>query len=82
MARPDLRTRQAKAAQHYMARKGYPKVAPHDVIEIDGQLCWYFYYDLPDGHLELEVRWVNGDWGWRVTAFIETPDRMPDLDGR
>lgn len=71
MARPDLRTRQAKAAQAYIRHKGYPDVVPCDVIEIEGQPCWYFYYDLPDGYLELEVQWLNGDWAWSVTAFIE-----------
>lgn len=72
MARPDLRTRQAKAAQHYVVtHKGYADAVPYDVIAIEGQPCWYFYYDLPDGHLELEVQWIHGDWGWAVTSFIE-----------
>lgn len=83
MTRPDLRTRQAKAAQHYVVNhKGYKQALPYDVISIEGQPCWYFYYDLPDGRLELEVRWVNGDWVWTVTAFQEPDDGTVDLGGR
>jgi hypothetical protein len=82
MARPDLRTRQAKAAQAYIQHKGYANVMPERVIQIEGDLCWYFYYDLPDGYLELEVAWEKGDWQYTVTAFQEDLDTMPALAGR
>lgn len=82
MARPDLRTREAKAAQAFIRRKGYADVVPEDVIKIEGDLCWYFYYDLPDGYLELEVAWENEAWQYTVTAFQEDLDAMPALVGR
>lgn len=65
----DLSTKQAKAAQLYMQHKGYKNVRPYAVEEVEGQPCWYFYYDLPDGDLELEVEWANGKWNWMVTSF-------------
>jgi len=82
MARPDLRTRQAKAAQAYVHRKGFPHAVPVDVIEIIGDTCWYFYYSLPDGCLELEVAWDDGAWNYAVTAFLEDGFRMVDPVGR
>lgn len=82
MARPDLRTRQAKAAQAYIRHKGYPEALPNDVIDIEGDLCWYFYYDLPDGCLELEVAWENSDWKYTVTTFIEHADPKVGHPGR
>lgn len=82
MARPDLRTRQAKAAQAYIRHKGYGDVLPENAIQIEGDTCWYFYYDLPDGYLELEVAWENGDWKYTVTAFEEDLDAMTSLGGR
>lgn len=82
MTRPDMRTRHAKAAQAYMKRKGYSDVQPVDVIPIEGDLCWYFYYNLPDGRLELEVSWEEGDWRYVVTAFQSHGDAMDDPDVR
>ena len=50
----DLDSAQAQIAQHYMTHKGIrPK--PHAVDKLDDQPCWYFYYTLPQGELELEV---------------------------
>jgi hypothetical protein len=82
MARPDLRTRQAKAAQAYMHRKGFLSALPFDVIDVEASPCWYFYYNLPDGCLELEVAWENDTWNYAVTAFLEGSDRMIDPVGR
>jgi hypothetical protein len=66
---PDLRTREARAAQAYMKRKGYPDARPYSVIPIEGQPCWYFYYQLPEGRLELEVSDDDGVWRWIVSSF-------------
>lgn len=70
--RPDLRTRQGKAAQAYMERKGYKDLRPHDVLKIEGVPCWYFYYRLPEGGLlELEVFWEDTETGtqWRYATM-------------
>lgn len=66
---PDLRTREAKAAQTYMCHKGYPDIRPTSVIRIEDDDCWYFYYLLPEGILELEVCSVDRQWTCKVTAF-------------
>jgi hypothetical protein len=79
---PDLRTREAKVAQDYMRRKGYPQVRPHLVEKVQEIPCWYFYYDLPDGDLELEVFWDKGEWNTYVTAFTLREDATEQLAGR
>ena len=79
--KPDLRTREAKAAQDYMAKKGYPQIRPHGVITLPGENCWYFYYQLPEGLLELEVE-SDPDgrrYNRRVASFITDPERVRDL---
>lgn len=68
----DLTLPQAVIAQHYMRKtKGIKDAEPHDVIKLDGVACWYFYYSLPQGTLELEVFWDEEleDWLVTVTAF-------------
>lgn len=69
---PDMRTREARAAQLFMQRKGYGGYKPYGVVPIMGQPVWYYYYNLPEGTLELEVEWTLGDWYWHVTAFQMT----------
>jgi hypothetical protein len=66
----DLTTPQAQIAQHFMQHKGI-EVEPHDVEQLHGQPCWYFYYQLPQGELELEVAYDAGrdDWNVSVTCF-------------
>lgn len=67
---PDTGTRQAKAAQEFMRHKGYGNVRPYMAEQVDQESCWYFYYHLPEGVLELEVELgEDGDWHWLVTAF-------------
>lgn len=72
---PDLRTRESRAAQAYMRRKGYPDIRPYEVIPIEGDTCWYFYYELPEGDLELEVVFENSQWRWTVSTFRMASDR-------
>lgn len=62
---------QDQVAQDFMARKGYPGIEPYDVTKLEGQDCWYFYYQLPEGALELEVFYdaTRRDWQTTVTAF-------------
>lgn len=67
----DLTTPQAQIAKHFMDHKGV-KVEPHDVERLnDLEPCWYFYYDLPQGELELEVFYDSqaDDWKVCVTSF-------------
>jgi hypothetical protein len=61
-------------AQWYMAHKGYPDLDPYEVDKLDDQDCWYFYYQLPEGILELEVYYdqADNDWQVAVTAFPAT----------
>jgi hypothetical protein len=63
----DMATPEALAAQHFMERKGLGHLEPFDVEKLDDQPCWYFYYDLPEGQLELEVFWDPRD-GWETTV--------------
>ncbi len=71
----DMGSRQARAAQLYMRHKGYKNVRPYEVDKVEGRPIWYFYYDLPDGDLELEVEWDPEDreWRWVVTCIDEKP---------
>lgn len=66
----DLSTPQAQMAQHFMRRKGLD-VEPFEVEQLDDATCWYFYYDLPQGTLELEVFFDDkaDDWDVVVTSF-------------
>lgn len=67
----DLTTPQAQIAQHFMRETKGISISPHDVEKLDDQLCWYFYYTLPQGELELEVFYGEDvdDWFVTVTAF-------------
>jgi len=58
-----------QAALQYMTHKGYPSIEPFDVDALDDQPCWYFYYELPEGTLELEVYWNGREWETTVTTF-------------
>ena len=65
-----MSTPQGRAAQMFMGRKGLGQLKPYEVEKLDDQPCWYFYYDLPEGDLELEVFWDERDgWEVAVTAF-------------
>ena len=56
-------------AHQFMSHKGYSNVRPSDVQKLDGQPCWYFLYQLPEGVLELEVSWDGTRWNTLVTTF-------------
>lgn len=79
--KPDLRSRESRAAQDFMLKKGYPEIRPLGVINIPDDSCWYFYYRLPEGVLELEV--IGEPDGRRftrkVSTFITDPERVRDL---
>lgn len=58
-------------AEQFMQHKGYGSVEPFQTIKLDNQPCWYFYYALPEGTLELEVSWNRSrqEWETLVTTF-------------
>lgn len=64
-------TPQAQAARQYMTHKGLGDEEPVDIQKLDGQDCWYFTYELPEGDLELEVFWDEPRMEWQmvVTTF-------------
>jgi hypothetical protein len=72
---------QLVVARVYMTHKGFPDLEPFRTIRLDGRYCWYFYYRLPEGVLELEVLWDvdRQDWFRQVTAF---PADVDDTGGR
>jgi hypothetical protein len=76
----DLRTKEAKAAQDFMWKKGYPEIRPLGVVQVESQPCWYYYYELPEGVLELEVsEEPDCRYNRRVSAFVTDPERVRDL---
>lgn len=65
-----MSTPQGRVAQHFMDRKGLGELRPYNLEKLDNEPCWYFYYELPEGHLELEVSWApNAGWDTQVTSF-------------
>lgn len=63
----DLSTPQALAAQTFMRHKGLGEHVPYEVEKLDDQPCWYFYYEVDGGTLEIEASWDPTD-GWDVMA--------------
>lgn len=77
----DLRTREAKSAQEYMTKKGYEEIRPLGMVSVEDGDCWYFYYKLPEGVLELEVVWESDTqrFSRQVATFITDPERVQEL---
>lgn len=61
-------TPQARIAQLFMEHKGLGDIEPYAVEQVEGARCWYFYYRLPEGTLELEVSYED-EWQTNVTSF-------------
>lgn len=81
LAMADLRTRHAKVAQEFMAAKGYPEIRPLGMQSVEDDECWYFYYLLPEGLLELEVYQETDGRRYhrKVTAFVTDRNAVRDL---
>jgi hypothetical protein len=84
---PDLRRRDAKVASEFMRIKGYARIRPLGYLvisESDEDDCWYYYYELPEGVLELEVtnHKKEGRYSRLVTGFINDPKEIRELLGR
>ena len=69
-------TRPVLTAQRYMTVKGFADVMPLGYA--GGQGCWYFYYRIPTGLVELEIvlDQATDTFGNRVTGFITDPDEL------
>lgn len=71
---------QDQAARQFMEQRGY-HVSPVSVERVENDYCWYFYYELADGDLELEVSWDSQN-GWRATVTDFALDRTDGSDDR
>lgn len=66
-----------------MTKKGYQDIRPLGVVQIyepqDG--CWYYYYAVPEGILELEVAYDSATqrFSRQVTAFVTEPTRVKEF---
>lgn len=68
-----------KAAIEFMRHKGYGGASPVEVEKIDGRDLWYFFFDLAEGTLELEVEWDGSKWLWDVIEFVHNQDKGETL---
>jgi len=77
----DLRTRESKAAQEYMSKKGYEEIRPLGVASVEDDECFYYYYEVPEGILELEVAYdlPTQRYSRQVTAFVTDPTEVKKL---
>lgn len=66
----DAMSPEEQAARKYMAHKGYPDLNFERIEEVEGELCWYFIYQLPEGRMELEVAVEDGQWQF-ATFMLE-----------
>lgn len=72
---PSIEDNACAQADWYMQRKGFGNIRPVQIIKVDDDYCWYFYYELlaEAGELELEVYYDDElQPHVRVTTF--TPD--------
>jgi hypothetical protein len=77
----DMRTRHAKVAQRFVTVKGFGDVKA--LGHIPGDDCWYYYYDLPDGILELEVCHDprTDTWSKSVVGLLDDPAQIRKMLG-
>lgn len=70
MIPPDPHASQTRAAMAFMAHKGYPGQAPLGVEVVEGaDPSWYFYFEVPEGLIELEVEHDGDEWWCSVVGF-------------
>lgn len=72
---PDTESPEYEVAAWYMRRKGLSRVPIKRVIRV-ATYCWYFYYDVDGGELELEVEWDpdSEEWDAKSTAYKVVDD--------
>lgn len=68
---PDVDAPETRAALAYMAHKGYPDQPPLGVEVVQGpEPAWYFYFEVPEGLIELEVAYEDDAWWCSVATFL------------
>jgi len=74
---PDAGSPQVQAAMAYMEHKGYPEKPPLgiDSVEDDDGRVWYFYFEVPEGLIELEVDHDGSEWWCSVVGFLTYNDQ-------
>lgn len=75
MTEPDPTSPETLAATAFMEHKGYTS-SPMGVEDVN-ETCWYFYFEVPEGLIELEVEYARRQWRCAVTTFW-TYDTMPE----
>lgn len=82
LSKPNSNAACTTVAQEFMRLKGYPDITPLGVTEVDGR-DWYFYYQLPEGILEVEVTTNadSDDYRRGVSAFVTDRARVRELLG-
>lgn len=72
-----------RSAQGYMRAKGFGGVLPLGLLD-GGENCWYVYYDIPDGLLEIEVSYTPSDGAYtrRVSGVTMDAETLTALLGR
>jgi len=68
-----------KAAAEFMRHKGYGDAQPVLIEEDEDDYIWYFFYELDEGTLELEVEWSGSKWFWDVIDFVHYQDEGETL---
>ena len=63
-----------RAASEFMRHKGYGGAQPIATEEPEPGR-WYFFYELREGTLELEVEWTGSKWSWDVMDFVHHQDK-------
>lgn len=71
---PDLKSPESQAAVAFMEHKGYRATPLGLVVEEE---AWYFYFEVPEGLIELEVEFEDEQWWCQVVTFW-TYDEMED----
>lgn len=83
LAEAEVDAEQTRVAQAFMSMKGYPGIEALGVVELE-DTAWYFYYELPEGILEVEVSRdaVTGEFERGVSTFITNRAEVRRLLGR
>jgi hypothetical protein len=79
----DIDAKPTRVAQNFMRIKGYPEIKPLGMVEVN-ETCWYYYYELPEGILELEVlfREDTRKFTRGVSSLIDNTEKVARMLGR
>lgn len=64
-----------------MTKKGYADIRPVGVTSVEDDTCWYYYYAVPQGIIELEViqEGPTQRFSRQVTAFVTDLEQVKTL---